>query len=222
MTQFFSEQAINKSELLKGAILKVEQSGIVFLDEIDKIANGGNRGAHSYNHGKGEGVQKELLGLIEGTSVKTDYGEVNTEHILFIASGAFHYSSPSDLLPELQGRIPIKVNLKPLNKEDFANILASKKASLIDQTKALFKTEDINLVFTEDAITELAFIAEELNRNVENIGARRLRAIISKITEELSFNAPDHAGETITIDKEFVQDKLKSVTRQVDLAKYIL
>lgn len=222
MTQFFSEQAINKAELIKGAIMKVEQSGIVFLDEIDKIANGGGRGAHQYNHGKGEGVQKELLGLIEGTNVNTEYGQVNTEHILFIASGAFHYSSPSDLLPELQGRIPIKVNLTPLNKTDFAQILVSKEASLIEQTKALFKTEDIELHFTDDAIQELAETAEELNRNIENIGARRLRAIISKITEELSFNAPDHAGETITIDRAFVQDKLKDVTRQVDLAKYVL
>lgn len=220
MTEFYSEQAINKAALAKSAIQKVEQSGIVFLDEIDKIA-GGRRGS-DYASSKGEGVQKELLGIIEGTNVQTELGTVSTEHILFIASGAFHYSSPSDLLPELQGRLPIKVNLKPLTKQDFVEILSQKTASLVEQTKALFKTEDIVLDFTEDGIEEIAQVAADLNKNVENIGARRLRAVVSKITEELSFDAPDYAGQTLTIDGPFVRQKLQGITAKLDLAKYIL
>lgn len=203
-------------------MIKVEQSGIVFLDEIDKIAGGGLARTSGYSGIKGEGVQKELLALIEGTNVQTEHGIVNTEHILFIASGAFHYSSPSDLLPELQGRLPIKVTLNPLDQSDFEKILTETEANLIYQTRCLFKAEDIELTFTNCAIEEIAKTSAELNKNVENIGARRLRAVVSKVTEELSFEASDMEEKHITIDRNYVISKLEGLTQKLDLAKYVL
>jgi len=220
MNDFYTEQMIDPSELNRKAVAKAEQSGIVFLDEIDKIA-GGHRSA-GYAGSKGEGVQKELLALIEGTSVNTDFGPVNTDHILFIASGAFHISSPSDLLPELQGRLPIKVHLKQLTEEDFRHILVDTEANLLKQTKALFKSEGVDLEFTTGAIREIARTSAELNRNVENIGARRLRAVISKITEDLSFEAPEMEDQMYTIDEKYVQEKLDKIIAKLDLAKYVL
>lgn len=223
MFEFFLKQAINTTEIARHTVSKVEQSGIVFLDEIDKIAGGSlARAASGYSGVKGEGVQKELLSLIEGTNVQTEHGVINTEHILFIASGAFHYSSPSDLLPELQGRLPIKVHLQPLLESDFESILTETEANLIYQTKCLFKAEDIDLTFTNCAIKEIAKTSAELNKNVENIGARRLRAVVSKVVEELSFDASDMEDKEINIDKEYVMSKLEGLTQKLDLAKYVL
>jgi len=222
MHDFFLQQAINLTEISRLSVIKVEQSGIVFLDEIDKIAGGGLARTSGYSAVKGEGVQKELLALIEGTNVQTEHGIVNTEHILFIASGAFHYSSPSDLLPELQGRLPIKVSLNALGQSDFEKILTETEANLIYQTRCLFKAEDIELTFTNCAVEEIAKTSVELNKNVENIGARRLRAVVSKVTEELSFEASDLEEKHITIDRNYVISKLEGLTQKLDLAKYVL
>merc|ERR1712113_868393 len=171
---------------------------------------------------KGEGVQKELLGLIEGTTVTTDYGLVHTDHMLFIAAGAFHQSNPSDLLPELQGRLPIRVELEALSEDDFIKILTETEANLIDQQKALFAAEGVELEFTKDAIEEIAKMSKNLNESVDNIGARRLRAVISKLIEEKSFDAPDLRGTKLIIDQQFVQKELSDIVKSEDLSKYIL
>jgi ATP-dependent HslUV protease ATP-binding subunit HslU len=206
--------------VVKEAKLAVEQNGIVFIDEIDKIAGRGDgyRGADVSR----EGVQRDLLPLIEGTTVTTKHGPVKTDHVLFIASGAFHVSKPSDLLPELQGRLPIRVELRGLEKDDFARILREPENSLIKQYVALLGTEKMTLVFSEDSIDAVAELAAEVNRGVENIGARRLHTILERLLEEISFTATDKGGETITIDAAYVRDKVADLAKNADLSKFIL
>jgi len=191
----------------------------VFLDEIDKIAVNEQRGSAGVSR---EGVQRDLLPLVEGTIVSTKHGQVKTDHILFVASGAFHVSKPSDLLPELQGRLPIRVELRALEKEDFRRILTETEASLIKQYVALMETEGMELVFTDDAIDALADIAVELNASIENIGARRLQTAMERVLDEISFTAPDRADEQFTIDAEYVNSQLGDLARDVDLSRYIL
>ncbi|KFE35234.1 ATP-dependent protease ATPase subunit HslU [Thioclava atlantica] len=207
-------------ETVKNAALEsVQNSGIVFIDEIDKVtARAETRGADVSR----EGVQRDLLPLIEGTSVSTKYGPVKTDHILFIASGAFHIAKPSDLLPELQGRLPIRVELQALTEDDFTRILSETDNALTRQYQALMKTEEVSVEFTEDGIAALARIAAEVNRSVENIGARRLYTVMERVFEELSFTAPDRSGETFTLDAEFVEKELGDLTRDTDLSRYVL
>ena len=196
-----------------------ENDGIVFLDEIDKIA------AREGGIGAGvsrEGVQRDLLPLVEGTTVATKYGPVKTDHILFIASGAFHVSKPSDLLPELQGRLPIRVELNALTREDFRRILTETEASLIKQYVALMATEDVTLDFTDDAIDVLADVAVELNDSVENIGARRLQTVMERVLDEISFDAPDKPGSEFTIDADYVRQRVSEIARNTDLSRFIL
>jgi ATP-dependent HslUV protease ATP-binding subunit HslU len=189
------------------------------LDEIDKICGRENRGGADVSR---EGVQRDLLPLIEGTTVSTKHGAVKTDHILFIASGAFHVSKPSDLLPELQGRLPIRVELQSLNEEDFRRILTETEASLIRQSIALLKTEDVTLSFTHDAIDAIARIAVEVNSNVENIGARRLQTVIERVLDEISFAAPDRSGETIGINAKAVEASIGTLAQNADLSRFIL
>ncbi|MFZ5963254.1 ATP-dependent protease ATPase subunit HslU [Thalassococcus sp. BH17M4-6] len=207
-------------ETVKTAALEaVEQNGIVFLDEIDKVcAKTDTRGGDVSR----EGVQRDLLPLIEGTTVSTKHGAVKTDHILFIASGAFHIAKPSDLLPELQGRLPIRVNLRALTEEDFVRILTETDNALTLQYSALMATEEVTVTFTEDGIAALARIAAEVNTSVENIGARRLYTVMERVFEELSFNAPDKAGEEITVDDAFVEKHLGDLSRSTDLSRYVL
>jgi len=214
-----SDKLLDQEKVTRSAIQSVEQDGIVFLDEIDKIC------ARSERHGADvsrEGVQRDLLPLIEGTTVSTKYGPVKTDHILFIASGAFHLAKPSDLLPELQGRLPIRVELKALTRDDFRRILTEPEASLIKQYKALLATENVTLDFEQDAIDALADLAVEVNTAVENIGARRLHTVMEKLLEEISFTAPDKAGSTLTVDAAYVQDKVGTLAKKGDLSKFIL
>ena len=214
-----SDKLIEQDKIIKSAKDSTENNGIVFLDEIDKISARTDRVGGDVSR---EGVQRDLLPLIEGTTVSTKYGPVKTDHILFIASGAFQLAKPSDLLPELQGRLPIRVELDALNSEDFIRILKEPDNSLIKQYKALLKTEDVNLEFSEDGIDMLAKLSAEVNSSVENIGARRLHTIIEKVLDDISFNATDKAGETITVDKKFVQDNLGNLVKDTDLSKFIL
>jgi ATP-dependent HslUV protease ATP-binding subunit HslU len=215
-----SEKLIDEERLILEALSSVENDGIVFLDEIDKIASRseGSRGGEVSR----EGVQRDLLPLIEGTTVNTKYGTIKTNHILFIASGAFHLAKPSDLLPELQGRLPIRVELKPLSKEDMIRILKEPEASLIKQYSALIKTEDINIDFTDEAIVRIATIATDINSEVENIGARRLHTIMEKLLEEINFEASDMTPQKILINEEFVNNQLNALTKNVDISKFIL
>jgi len=203
----------------KTAVERVEQSGIVFLDEIDKIAG---REKGSGPDVSREGVQRDLLPIVEGSTVNTKYGMVKTDHILFIAAGAFHVSKPSDLIPELQGRFPIRVELDSLTKEDFIKILTEPKNALIKQYKALLETEGVVLDFKEDAIAEIAEIATLVNERTENIGARRLYTIMEKFLEEISFEAPDIKGQTIPITGQYVRGKLSNIIKNEDLSRYIL
>lgn len=207
-------------EAVKTAALEaVSQSGIVFLDEIDKVAaRAETRGADVSR----EGVQRDLLPLIEGTTVSTKYGPVKTDHILFIASGAFHIAKPSDLLPELQGRLPIRVELRPLTEEDFVRILTETDNALTRQYTALMATEEVTVTFTPDGIAALARIAAEVNRSVENIGARRLYTVMERVFEELSFTAPDRSGDQVTVDAGFVERHLGSLAQSADLSRYVL
>ncbi len=215
-----SDKLLDQDKVIAEAIRAVEQNGIVFLDEIDKItARSDARGGADVSR---EGVQRDLLPLIEGTTVSTKHGAVKTDHILFIASGAFHIAKPSDLLPELQGRLPIRVELKALGQEDFKRILTEPEASLIRQYKALLKTEEVDLVFTDDSIDELARLATEINASVENIGARRLHTVLERLLEEVSFTASDKSGETITIDGAYVRDRVAGLAKNTDLSKFIL
>ncbi|WP_158047765.1 ATP-dependent protease ATPase subunit HslU [Skermanella pratensis] len=215
-----SDKLLDQETVVSEAIQSVEQNGIVFLDEIDKIsARTEGRGGADVSR---EGVQRDLLPLIEGTSVATKHGTVKTDHILFIASGAFHVSKPSDLLPELQGRLPIRVELKALTREDFRRILTEPEASLIKQYKALLKTEEVDLEFTDDSIDELASLAAEINTSVENIGARRLHTVMERLLEEISFNASDRGGQTITIDADYVRTQVSNLAKNADLSKFIL
>ncbi len=211
---------IDMDKVVKKAIARVEQSGIIFLDEIDKVATkGGGAGSPDVSR---EGVQRDLLPIVEGTSVHTKHGIVVTDHILFIASGAFHVSKPSDLLPELQGRFPIRVELNPLTQEDFVRILTEPENALVTQYKALLDTENIELIFDAEAIEEIAKISFEVNERTENIGARRLHTVMEKLVEEVSFDAPDIAPQQIIITAKYVQERLKHIVKDVDLSRFIL
>ncbi len=214
-----AEKLIDMDEVAQEAVYRAENYGIVFIDEIDKVAGKSSKSGPDVSR---EGVQRDLLPIVEGTTVSTKYGPIKTDHILFIAAGAFHLSKPSDLIPELQGRFPIRVELKALTKDDFVRILTEPKNALIKQYKALMETEGVNLEFTDDAIEEIARIAEEVNEKTENIGARRLHTILERIMEDYSFEAPDLKGQTIIIDKKVVQSKLEDIVQDEDLSKYIL
>ena len=213
-----AEKRMDQDDVARVALQNAETNGIVFLDEIDKIAVSDVRGGSVSR----EGVQRDLLPLIEGTTVATKYGPMKTDHVLFIASGAFHLAKPSDMLPELQGRLPIRVELKALTEEDFVAILSDTRANLVTQYKALLGTEEVTLDFTDDAVREVAKIAAQVNESVENIGARRLQTVMEKLIEELSFEAEDRKGETVTIDAAYVRDKLEVLAGDSDLSKYIL
>ena len=214
-----SDKMIEEDKIIKEAKKATEENGIVFLDEIDKVSARSDRVGGDVSR---EGVQRDLLPLIEGTTVSTKHGPIKTDHILFIASGAFQLAKPSDLLPELQGRLPIRVELNALNEDDFKRILKEPDNSLIKQYKELLKTENVNLIFTDDGIDMLAKISAEVNSSVENIGARRLHTIIEKVLDDISFNATDKAGETITIDKKYVNENLGNLIKDTDLSKFIL
>ncbi|KAF1323382.1 Atp-dependent protease hslvu, atpase subunit, partial [Globisporangium splendens] len=216
-----ADDIIDEDEVVKAAIEKVQNNGIIFLDEIDKLANAGeSRGGGNYR--KGEGVQKELLALTEGCAVSTRYGLVYTDHILFIASGAFHNCKPSDLMPELQGRLPIRVALSPLGAKEFVRILKETEYSLLLQTRALMATEGVELSFTDEAVDEIAEISAQVNSQTDDIGARRLATIVSKITEEVSFHAPKMGGIKFEVDQKYVRQRLANVLEKTDLTKYIL
>jgi ATP-dependent HslUV protease ATP-binding subunit HslU len=215
-----SDRLLDQDALVRDAIRVVENSGIVFLDEIDKIC--AREGMRIGGDVSREGVQRDLLPLIEGTTVATKYGPVKTDHILFIASGAFHVAKPSDLLPELQGRLPIRVELQPLTRDDFRRILTETEASLVKQSVALLGTEKVNLVFTEDAIDAIADVAVEVNTSLENIGARRLQTVIERVLDEISYSASDRTGETFTIDGAYVREQVASLAKNADLSRYIL
>jgi ATP-dependent HslUV protease ATP-binding subunit HslU len=214
-----AEKLIDREEVAREAIYRAENFGIIFIDEIDKIA------IKTPGSGPGvsrEGVQRDLLPILEGTTVNTKYGPVKTDHILFIGAGAFHMAKPSDLIPELQGRFPIRVELKPLTKEDFIRILTEPENALTKQYIELLKTEDVRIEFTEDAIEEIARISEEINTRTENIGARRLHTVMEKLLEDISFSAPDLSGQYIIIDAKFVRAKLGDIVRDEELSRYIL
>lgn len=210
---------IDMEKVTKEAVERVEQSGIVFIDEIDKVASKG--------HGHGpdvsrEGVQRDLLPIVEGSTVATKYGTVRTDHILFIAAGAFHIAKPSDLIPELQGRFPIRVELDSLGKDEFIRILTEPHNALIKQYVALLETEEVMLEFDNDSIDEIAGIAAAVNEKTENIGARRLHTVLERLLEDISFNAPDMKGEKVAIDRQHVSKKLADVVKDEDLSRYIL
>ena len=214
-----SDKLIEQDKIIKAAKNSTENNGIVFLDEIDKISARTDRVGGDVSR---EGVQRDLLPLIEGTTVSTKYGPIKTDHILFIASGAFQLAKPSDLLPELQGRLPIRVELDALNSDDFKRILKEPDNSLIKQYKALLKTENLDLEFTDDGIDTIANIASEVNTTVENIGARRLHTIIERVLDEISFTATDRAGEKITVDSEYIKKNIGELVKDTDLSKFIL
>ena len=214
-----SDKLLDDEKVVREALKSVEDDGIVFLDEIDKICARSDRVGADVSR---EGVQRDLLPLIEGTTVATKHGAVKTDHILFIASGAFHLAKPSDLLPELQGRLPIRVELKALGREDFGRILREPENSLIKQYVALLATEGVTLIFTEDAIDAVAALAADINQAVENIGARRLHTALERLLEEISFTAPDRGGETITIDAALVRERVGELAKNADLSKFIL
>ena len=214
-----SDKLLDQEQLVQEAIKAVENNGIVFLDEIDKITARDGRIGGDVSR---EGVQRDLLPLIEGTTVSTKHGSIKTDHILFIASGAFHISKPSDLLPELQGRLPIRVELKPLTRDDFRRILTEPEASLIKQYIALMATEGVTLGFTEDAIDAIADVAVSVNSAIENIGARRLQTVMERVLDEISFSATDRAGETVNVDAEFVRKNVGDLAKNADLSRFIL
>ncbi len=213
-----ADKRLDDEDVARVALENAETNGIVFLDEIDKIAVSDVRGGSVSR----EGVQRDLLPLIEGTTVSTKYGPMKTDHVLFISSGAFHVAKPSDMLPELQGRLPIRVELRALTEEDFVRILSETRANLVEQYRALIGTEEVTLDITEDAIAEVAKIAAQVNESVENIGARRLQTVMEKLLEEISFEAEEHKGETITIDATYVRERLATLAGNTDLSKYIL
>jgi ATP-dependent HslUV protease ATP-binding subunit HslU len=214
-----SDRLIDTDAIVQEAIALVENDGIVFLDEIDKICAREQRGSGDVSR---EGVQRDLLPLIEGTTVSTKHGPVKTDHILFIASGAFHVSKPSDLLPELQGRLPIRVELDPLTQEDFCRILTETEASLIKQSVAMLATEGVTLDFADDAILALAELAVAVNSSVENIGARRLITVLERVLDDIAFTAPEQKGETLTIDGAYVRERVEDLAKNADLSRFIL
>ena len=214
-----SDKLLDEEALVRDALSAVEENGIVFLDEIDKVTARSERSGGDVSR---EGVQRDLLPLLEGTTVATKYGVIKTDHVLFIASGAFHLAKPSDLLPELQGRLPIRVELSALGADDFKRILLEPEASLIKQYVALLDTEGVTLTFADDAIDEIAAVAAEVNQNVENIGARRLHTILERILDDISFTATDRPGETVNIDAAYVQDHMGDLAKNADLSKFIL
>ncbi len=219
ITQEEANKLIDMEKVTKEAIERVEQTGIVFIDEIDKIATRGSSYGPDVSR---EGVQRDLLPIVEGSTVTTKYGPVKTDHILFIAAGAFHLSKPSDLIPELQGRFPIRVELNSLGKDEFIKILTEPDNALIKQYVALLSTEGVYLEFTKEGIEEIATIAQEVNEKTENIGARRLHTVMEKLLEDISFNAPDLKGQKIIIDAKFVREKLSEIVKSEDLSRYIL
>ncbi len=219
LAQEEAQKLVEMEDVVRQAIRRAENSGIVFLDELDKVA--GREGGHGPEVSR-QGVQRDLLPIVEGSSVNTKYGIVRTDHILFIAAGAFHVAKPSDLIPELQGRFPIRVELDPLTREDFIRILTEPRNALITQYVELLQTEQVTLHFTSDAIEALAEIAWQVNSATENIGARRLYTVMERLLEDVSFSAPDLAGKTVTVDAAYVQERLADVTRDQDLSRYIL
>ncbi len=214
-----SDKLLDEESLVRDAMRAVEENGIVFLDEIDKVTTRSERLGGEVSR---EGVQRDLLPLLEGTTVSTKYGAIKTDHVLFIASGAFHLAKPSDMLPELQGRLPIRVELSALDVDDFKRILLEPETSLIKQYIALMETEGVTLEFTDDAIDEIAAVAAEVNQNVENIGARRLHTILERVLDEISFTATDRPGETVVIDAAYVGDNMGDLAKNADLSKFIL
>lgn len=219
LVQEEASKLVDKDKIIKDALKRVEQSGIIFLDEIDKVA--GREGGRGPDVSR-EGVQRDLLPIVEGSNVSTKYGMVKTDHILFIAAGAFHISKPSDLIPELQGRFPIRVELNALNKEDFISILTEPKNALIKQYVALMETEEVNIDFKKNSIARIAEMAQDVNERMENIGARRLHTIMEKLFDEISFEAPDMKEKEVVIDRKYVDDKLQGIIKDVDLSRYIL
>jgi ATP-dependent HslUV protease ATP-binding subunit HslU len=213
-----ADKRLDQDDVAQAALRNAETNGIVFLDEIDKIAVSDVRGGSVSR----EGVQRDLLPLIEGTTVATKYGPMKTDHVLFIASGAFHVAKPSDMLPELQGRLPIRVELRALTEGDFIRILSETRANLVAQYKALLGTEEVALEITEDAVAAIARIAAQVNGTVENIGARRLQTVMERLLEDISFEAEEHRGETVTIDAAYVEQRLAGLAGNTDLSKYIL
>jgi ATP-dependent HslUV protease ATP-binding subunit HslU len=219
LTQEEASRLVDMDKVIAEAVRRVEQSGIVFLDEIDKIA--GRESMHGPDVSR-EGVQRDLLPIVEGCTVNTKYGMVKTDHILFVASGAFHSTKPSDLIPEFQGRFPIRVELSSLGKEDFVRILTEPKNALIKQYAALLETENVHLHFGEDAIEEIALIASDVNERMENIGARRLHTVLERLLDEISFSAPEMQGREVTIDAQYVRERLTPILKNEDLSRYIL
>jgi ATP-dependent HslUV protease ATP-binding subunit HslU len=219
LAQEEAQKLVDMDEAVSQAIRRAENSGIVFLDELDKVA--GREGGHGPDVSR-EGVQRDLLPIVEGSSVTTKYGVVRTDHILFIAAGAFHIAKPSDLIPELQGRFPIRVELDPLTRDDFVRILTEPRNALITQYVELLKTEQVTLRFVPEAVEAIAEIAMQVNTSTENIGARRLYTVMEKLLEQISFDAPDLPGKELTIDAAYVRARLSDITRDQDLSRYIL
>jgi ATP-dependent HslUV protease ATP-binding subunit HslU len=219
LTQEEEQKLVDMDSVARAAVERVQESGIIFIDEIDKVA--GREGGHGPDVSR-EGVQRDILPIVEGTTVNTKYGMVRTDHILFVAAGAFHVSKPSDLIPELQGRFPIRVELEPLGRDDFIRILTEPKNALVRQYMALLATEGVTLVFTQDAIDRLADVATLVNERTENIGARRLHTVMEKLLDQISFDAPDLAEKAITIDAAYVDRMLNEIARNEDLSRYIL
>ncbi|MEL7029463.1 MAG: ATP-dependent protease ATPase subunit HslU [Pseudomonadota bacterium] len=214
-----SDKLLDEDQLVQEALDSAENDGIVFIDEIDKIARSSDRSGADVSR---EGVQRDLLPLIEGATVLTKHGPVKTDHILFIASGAFHLAKPSDLLPELQGRLPIRVELEALTRDDFVRILTETEASLVKQTQALMETEEVTLEFTPDGVDAIADIAAEVNGSVENIGARRLQTVMERVLDDVSFRAPDMSGQTVVVDADYVRDHIGDLAKNADMSKFIL
>lgn len=219
LTEEEAGKLINEEDLKSAALGDVEQNGIVFIDEIDKVSR---RSEFSGTDVSREGVQRDLLPLVEGSTVTTKYGMVKTDHVLFIASGAFHMSKPSDLIPELQGRLPIRVELSPLGAQEFVKILTEPDASLTEQYIELMKTEGVDLQFAQDAVQRIAEVAWHVNESTENIGARRLHTVLERLLETISFEAPDHAGQMVTVDAKYVDKHLSELLANEDLTRYIL
>jgi ATP-dependent HslUV protease ATP-binding subunit HslU len=222
LTREESDKLLDNDALTKDAVEHAEQNGIVFLDEIDKVCARSSEGGFRGGDVSREGVQRDLLPLIEGTTIGTKYGPVKTDHVLFIASGAFHLAKPADLLPELQGRLPIRVELAPLSREDLRRILTEPEHSLLKQYSALMGTEGVKLSFAEDAIDALADLAADINDKVENIGARRLATVMERLLEEISFSATDRNGDDITVDATYVNDRVAPLAAKGDLSRFIL